>query len=103
MHDSSRITPLSCLFSSFNTPGRSDKDIYMVAATGETMPRLIETAKALRQVRRMQTQFLLRWSLERARQNRLAGLHECGVRPDPIADPGNRDWRLLYRGDVLDD
>lgn len=75
----------------------------MVVETGESMPKLIETAKALRQVRRMQTQFLLQWSLERARQNRLSDFADDYPTTDPIADPTNRDWRILYRGDVLDD
>ena len=75
----------------------------MVVETGETMPQLIETAKSLRQVRRMQQQFLLRWALERAKQNRLSDQTLDCDHPDPIADPTNRDWRMLYRGSVLDD
>ncbi len=75
----------------------------MVVETGETMPKLIETARTLRQVRRMQTEFLLRWSLQRASQHRLSDpTLDCDP-TDPMADPTNRDWRNLYRGDILDD
>lgn len=67
------------------------------------IPKLIRTAKALRRARRMQQEFMLMWALDRAR-------HLDEVRQErqtqplkDLADPNHRDWRMFYRGSVLDD
>jgi len=76
---------------------------YMTAATGETIPQLIETARTLKRARRMQQEFMLLWALDRAKRTR-HGHGEMDSKPgDELADPKNRDWRMLYRGSVLDD
>lgn len=75
----------------------------MVAETGESIPQLIHTAKALQRARRMQREFMLLWALDRASE--LDGKRSLkDYKPeDEIADPKNRDWRSFYRGSVLDD
>jgi hypothetical protein len=92
----------------------------MTPATGERIPQILETARALKRARRMQQQFMLMWALDRAKQSPRAhdtrdtrqarGLARAGARDDfdcnpadDLADPNNRDWKVLYRGSVLDD
>ncbi len=75
----------------------------MTAATGETISQLIETARALKRVRRMQQEFMLLWALDRAKRAERNFEETDSKAGDDFADPNNRDWRMLYRGSILDD
>lgn len=75
----------------------------MVAETGESIPQLIHTAKALQHARRMHREFMLLWALDRAHSLQRDRSAKEYKPEDEIADPSNRDWRSFYRGSVLDD
>ncbi|MGA2441582.1 MAG: hypothetical protein ABSH08_11525 [Tepidisphaeraceae bacterium] len=70
-------------------------------------PQWVDTARRLRQVRRACLLFLDRWAIGQLLNDvpaldRVAG--DVQAQTDAaIADPGNRDWSVLYRGSVLDD
>lgn len=74
----------------------------MVIETGESIPPILQCAKTLRQVRRMQRKFMMLWALDalaaRAKQSQGAETDT-----DAWVDPKNHNWKVLYRGSVLDD
>ena len=72
----------------------------MVVDTQERMPRVIQTAEALRMVRRAQIDFLMNWTLEQA--NAPAGPRRL-ARLAPPPEDEKHDWNHLYDGSVLDD
>ena len=69
---------------------------------------LAAAAGKLREVREAYQQFLTTWALEHITEDpRLldrvaADVAQAGLERK-LADPFNRDWSLLYRGNVLDD
>jgi hypothetical protein len=77
------------------------------AADPSAPPRideLVSRAQLLRRIRAASRQFLALGTLEQALRN--AGSEENVKSADTaaaLADPGNHDWSLLYRGSVLDD
>ena len=76
----------------------------MTAETGYTIPKLIETARMLKKVRRLRAECLLRWAMERAAGARLSAAEHNYDHYETIADQIKYDWRgQLYRGNVLDD
>lgn len=74
----------------------------MVIETGEAIPPILQCARTLRQVRRMQRKFMMLWALDAlsARRRRSAG---PDLDTDAWVDPKNRNWKVLYRGSLLDD
>ena len=62
---------------------------------------LISVAKRWRKVRAASKKFFEMWAIEQASE-RLAGAANREL-DRKIADPGNHDWSLLYRGNILDD
>ena len=74
----------------------------MVAETGETIPMLLHTAKALQKARKLQQQAMLMWALEGRRAATTPDTTHTRFEQQ-LADPNDRDWRVLYRGSVLDD
>ena len=67
------------------------------------MATLAETAYRLRIVRRAQSQFLRLWAMERLRQPRRSTPEVPAEVQKRLVDPFDRDWTLMYRGDVLDE
>lgn len=70
------------------------------------MHEIVSTAKRLRAVRRASDQFLTLWALDcMFKQEGLfnRGAADLTQNEDAVADPGNHDWSLLYRGSILDD
>ena len=77
------------------------------------MSDLAATAERLRVVKQAYQHFLTLWALDRlmtqpASATRFhadieSATEEEAVEQDPVGDPHNRDWSLLYRGSVLDD
>lgn len=75
--------------------------IIMMMKTPDRMSRLVQLAEQIRAVRQAQRQFLTLWAIDGVRERVLS-------QTDPesrlaLADPHNRDWSLLYRGNILDD
>ncbi len=66
------------------------------------MSDLAATAERLRVVKQACQHFLALWATDRMWAP-VMGIPESASTDDPIADPMNRDWSLLYRGSVLDD
>jgi hypothetical protein len=60
----------------------------MTAGTGQQIPQLIRTAKTLQRVRRMQQEFMLLWSLDRADEHNRNANARMTV-PDLVDD---RQW-----------
>ena len=46
---------------------------------------------------------MLMWALDRARHLDELREERQNQPVKDLADPGNRDWRMFYRGSVLDD
>lgn len=65
------------------------------------MSRLVELASRIRSVRQAQRQFLTMWALDGVRDRLL--LQTDDRTRDALDDPYNRDWSMLYRGNILDD
>ena len=63
---------------------------------------LLHTATALQKARKLQQQAMLMWALE-GRTSRPSPEQTHYRFEEQLADPKNRDWRVLYRGSVLDD
>jgi hypothetical protein len=71
-------------------------------------PQWVDTARRLREVRQACLQFLDRWAIghllsDAPALDRVAGDIRHAQTEAAIADPANKDWSILYRGDVLDD
>lgn len=78
----------------------------MVVEETERMPRVIQTALALRQVRRAQLDFLLNWTRDQAPPAGAALPARLTMPWDRLGriDHSDRpDFRHLYDGSVLDD
>ncbi len=83
-----------------------------MVSTAPNPPDLLDLAKRLREVRTACRRFLMLWAMGSSPKG-LAGVDlsalSDSVLGDPdamlraLADPKNRDWTLLYQGDVLDD
>lgn len=70
-------------------------------------PGWVDAAQRLRKVRGACLLFLDRWAVtqlltDAPALDRVAGDLDAQTEA-AIADPGNRDWTVLYRGSVLDD
>jgi hypothetical protein len=63
----------------------------------DPMSRLVELARQLKAVKIAQRQFLAMWALSGSRKPGSEAVD------DALADPGNRNWGLMYRGNILDD
>jgi hypothetical protein len=64
----------------------------MVVETGESIPQLLHTAASLRRAKRMQTEFMLRWALEK-RAKMIAENDDS----NPITDVRNCDWAARFK------
>lgn len=74
----------------------------MVIETGESIPSILSCAKTLLQVRRMQRKFMMLWALDAIQaRKKLSLVSDSDF--DSWVDPKNRNWKVLYRGSVLDD
>ncbi|GIW75254.1 MAG: hypothetical protein KatS3mg104_0317 [Phycisphaerae bacterium] len=67
------------------------------------IPQLIRTAKALKQARRMQQEFMLMWALDQARHAESRQQQRLNQYLDQFSDPSDHNWKIFYRGSVLDD
>lgn len=67
------------------------------------IPQLIRTAKALKQARRMQQEFMLMWALDQARHAESRREQRLTRYLEQPSDPSDHDWSIFYRGSVLDD
>lgn len=67
------------------------------------IPQLIRTAKALKQARRMQQEFMLMWALDQARHAESRQQQRLNQYLGQLSDPSDHDWKIFYRGSVLDD
>lgn len=71
------------------------------------MRDIVEAAETLRQVRKAQEHFLACWALDvlldRAKPLQRLDRDVRTACADPLDDPHNKNWSLLYRGSVLDD
>jgi hypothetical protein len=84
----------------------------MVPTKSDNSPDLIIAAQRLRDVRTACRRFLMLWAMSPAKEAQ-ARIRQASTSDkatdDPeallraLSNPKNRDWSLLYRGDVLDD
>jgi hypothetical protein len=67
------------------------------------MPELAAMAERLRKVKQSYEHFLALWALDRLLTRPVAIDRFQADINNAIDDPHNRDWSMMYRGDVLDD
>jgi hypothetical protein len=67
------------------------------------MPEIAAMAERLRIVKRSYQHFLALWAVERLMTMPLAIERFHADIERAIEDPHNRDWKMFYRGSVLDD